>query len=76
MTPDYSSFVYAVILGLLLVVDPEDVQWCLQQFDLCVRYLTIAPDYLRMLVLHRYTTWRMRRAFKINTASTSFKFPN
>jgi L-asparagine transporter-like permease len=53
----------------LFVADPEGTFNFIYRIDayltLAWKWLTIAPGYVRMLILQRFMLWKMRRQFKL-----------
>jgi hypothetical protein len=53
----------------LAIIEPEGTLNFVYRIDayltLAWKWLSIAPGYVRMLVLQRYMLWKMRRQFKL-----------
>lgn len=67
----HATLFYWLILGFLVAaifMAPEEVLDQVARLDayltLAGRWLSIAPGYVRMLIIQRYMLWKMRREFK------------
>lgn len=76
----HPTLFYWLVLGFLvsaILLAPEETLNQVARLDayltLAGKWLSIAPSYVRMLVVQRYMLWKMRRQFK-NNLSTPFKF--
>lgn len=73
----HATLFYWLILGFLVAaifMAPEEVLDQVARLDayltLAGKWLSIAPGYVRMLILQRYMLWKMRREFKAMLTTT------
>lgn len=69
----HATLFYWLVLGFLVgasFLAPDEILDQVAKFDayltLAGKWLSIAPDYVRMLVVQRYMLWKLQRQFKSN----------
>lgn len=72
MNPETFNVVLCCAFIVWVLLDEDSLVRFSRYCDLGLRYLTVAPSYVKMRLFHLYIGWKMKRQFK----SLNLQFPN